>query len=79
MTFHHSASKQHSSQPRISDPSVFDSLFYRRLQHIAKVLDEDAVEMENAKNYFRTISETKGKSIWRKEGVKKQGVKIGKE
>ena len=35
------------------DNKVFDALFYKRLKHIMSVLEEDAVELENAKNFFK--------------------------
>ena len=35
----------------------FDSLFYKRLVHIVRVIDEDAVELERVKDYFRSISQ----------------------
>lgn len=31
---------------------IFDGLFYKRLQHIERVLDEDPLELEKFKNYF---------------------------
>eukprot|EP00347_Sterkiella_histriomuscorum_P002001 403369857 len=37
----------------------FDSVFYKRLNHIQRMLNEDAVEMESIKNYFSKLSQHK--------------------
>jgi hypothetical protein len=34
---------------------TFDGLFYKRLQHIERVLDEDPLELEKFKSYFSTL------------------------
>ncbi|CDW89678.1 UNKNOWN [Stylonychia lemnae] len=41
-----------------SDQRPFDVLFYKRLNHIQRILEEDAVEMENVKNYFHKLSKS---------------------
>ncbi len=35
--------------------NTFDSLFYKRLQHIERVLDEDPMELEKFKNYYQQV------------------------
>lgn len=42
-----------NSPSMITSPQqTFDQLFYKRLQHIERVLDEDPLELEKFKNYF---------------------------
>ena len=42
-----------------SGQQTFDGLFYKRLQHIERVLDEDPLELEKFKNYFQSVLTTK--------------------
>jgi len=47
-------------QPQFSNtPQSFDNLFYKRLQHIERVLDEDPIELEKFKKYFNSVLNTK--------------------
>lgn len=39
-----------------SPAPTFDGLFYKRLQHIERVLDEDPLELEKFKNYFNSVT-----------------------
>ena len=41
--------------PTVQSGPIFDSLFYKRLQHIERVLDEDPLELERFKNYFSSL------------------------
>ena len=46
-------------QPPHSPLQTFDNLFYKRLQHIERVLDEDPIQLEKYKNYFNSVVNTK--------------------
>lgn len=49
-----------NSPSMITSPQqTFDQLFYKRLQHIERVLDEDPLELEKFKNYFQSVVNTK--------------------
>ena len=41
--------------PVTASRPTFDGLFYKRLQHIERVLDEDPMELERFKNYFTSL------------------------
>ena len=43
----------------VSSPITFDNLFFKRLQHIERVLDEDPMELDKFKTYFNSLRQTK--------------------
>jgi hypothetical protein len=43
---------QSAQRLQVGQQQIFDNLFYKRLQHIERVLDEDPMELEKFKNYF---------------------------
>lgn len=48
--------KSVGSATLVSSQSAFDNLFYKRLQHIERVLDEDPLELERFKSYYNSIT-----------------------
>ena len=53
---------QLSTQPAV-ERYTFDPMFYRRISFLSRIIDEDGIELEKAKNYFRSISEVKSVKV----------------
>lgn len=41
--------------PGTASRPTFDGLFYKRLQHIERVLDEDPIDLDRFKNYYTSL------------------------